>query len=62
MEWTPRRILLHVIMILVTLGLPLVMPSSCSPVVHSGFNTLLREGGQWRVASAVNVREAALAK
>jgi hypothetical protein len=35
MKWTPRRILLHVIIVLVTLALPLLLPSSCRPVVHS---------------------------
>lgn len=35
MKWTPRRILLHVIIVLVTLALPLLLPSSCGPAVHS---------------------------
>jgi len=35
MPWTPRRILLHVIMVLVTLALPLLLPSSCGPAVQS---------------------------
>ena len=35
MKWTPRRILLHVIIVLATLGLPLLLPSSCGPAVHS---------------------------
>jgi hypothetical protein len=36
MKWRPRRILVHVIIVLVTLALPLVLPSSCGPAVHSG--------------------------
>ena len=36
MRLTPRRILLHTIIVLVTLALPLLLPSSCGPVVHSG--------------------------
>ena len=35
MKWTPRRILLHVIIVLVTLALPLLLPSSCGPAIHS---------------------------
>ena len=35
MRLTPRRILLHVILVLATLALPLLLPSSCGPVVHS---------------------------
>jgi hypothetical protein len=35
MRLTPRRLLLHVILALVTLALPLLLPSSCAPVVHS---------------------------
>lgn len=35
MKWTPGRILLHVIIVLVTLALPLLLPSSCGPAVHS---------------------------
>ena len=35
MKWTPRRILLHVVIVLVTLALPLLLPSSCRPAVHS---------------------------
>ena len=33
-----------------------------APVRGRYLNTLLREGGQWRIASAVNVRDAAPAK
>ena len=36
MRLTPRRLLLHIIIVLVTLALPLLVPSSCGPVVHSG--------------------------
>jgi len=35
MRLTPRRILLYSIIVLVTLALPLLLPSSCGPVVHS---------------------------
>ena len=35
MKWTPRRILVHVIIVLVTLAIPLLLPSSCGPAVHS---------------------------
>ena len=35
MKWTPRRILLHVIIVLVALALPLLLPSSCGPAVRS---------------------------
>ena len=35
MKWTPRRILLHFVIVLVTLALPLLLPSSCGPAVHS---------------------------
>jgi len=35
MKWTPRRILFHVIIVLVTLAFPLLLPSSCGPAVHS---------------------------
>ena len=35
MRLTPRRVLLQVILVLVTLALPLLLPSSCGPAVHS---------------------------
>lgn len=35
MKWTPRQIVLHVFVVLVTLALPLLLPSSCGPAVHS---------------------------
>ena len=35
MALTPRRILLYIILVLVTLALPLLLPSSCGPAVHS---------------------------
>lgn len=35
MTWTPSRILLHVVIVVVTLALPLLLPSSCGPTVHS---------------------------
>jgi uncharacterized protein (TIGR02246 family) len=38
------------------------MTGGSSPIRGRYLNTLLREGGQWRIASAVNVRDAAPAK
>ena len=35
MRFTPRQILLHISIVLVTLALPLLLPSSCGPAVHS---------------------------
>ena len=35
MKWTPRRILFHITIVLVTLALPLLLPSSCGPAVQS---------------------------
>jgi hypothetical protein len=35
MRLTPRRILLHIIIVLAVIAVPLLLPSSCGPVVHS---------------------------
>jgi hypothetical protein len=35
MRLTPRRVLVHIIIVLFILALPLLLPSSCGPVVHS---------------------------
>jgi hypothetical protein len=35
MKWTPRRIALHVAILIVALALPLFLSSSCGKSVHS---------------------------
>jgi hypothetical protein len=59
MRLRPRRILLHLIILVVTLALPFLLPSSCGPLVHSEAALTAASSNSPTTDTAVHVSDAA---